>query len=221
MLAGVLPLTGFVAWTVLVTQGTLAGIDHTVARWALQTNTRDLDRLAAIGSSLFGVAGVALFTLIVCAYNALQRRPRLILALLLALFAGGLAERGIRAVLVQPTNPVVRSESFERAAPESVVPAAADRRISVPALGIPDARHSYPSGHLTLAAVLCAAVALTSLPDWRARAAYIAMPLLLLWGGWSEIYRGTHLFSDVAGALLMGAAVTLLCHAVVERAGRR
>jgi len=38
----------------------------------------------------------------------------------------------------------------------------------------------------------------------------IALALLVCWGGWAEVYRGSHLFSDVAGGLLLGATIAML-----------
>jgi len=37
-----------------------------------------------------------------------------------------------------------------------------------------------------------------------------APALLVCWGGWAEIYRGSHLFSDVAGGVLLGASIAML-----------
>jgi membrane-associated phospholipid phosphatase len=198
-------------WTALVGIGWLSGPDHWVARWVASTDRGTLDRLASAGSLLFGIAGIAGLALSACVIFRLWRPWVAPTVLVLALLFSAAAERGLRAAFVQPTNPDVRTASFGRAESQSNGLATVAPRASLPQLGVPDARHSYPSGHMALAAALFVAL-LQPLPRHPRIPALLAIALALLvcWGGWAEVYRGSHLFSDVAGGLLLGATIAML-----------
>ncbi len=220
---GYLP-AAFLIWTALVGLRALTTVDTKVARFWDQHNTRGLDHLAAAGSPLFGIVGAGLLAGVLGLFLLWRRRPYLVVALVLALMISGLAERGLRAAIIQPSDRTVRQAAYIRA--QSDVPLSVQAieavRASIPALALPDPDHSYPSGHATLAGALVLIAGVSLRPRTRRLRAFcaVALTLLFVYGAWSEVYRGTHLFSDTIGGLLLGCLIASLCVWIARRCER-
>jgi undecaprenyl-diphosphatase len=76
---------------------------------------------------------------------------------------------------------------------------------------------SYPSGHVTSAAVVYLLLAWLAPPHWRTSAWALAATMILL-NGLSRIMLGVHWASDVAGGTMLGAAFAALGGWWVQRA---
>ncbi len=95
-------------------------------------------------------------------------------------------------------------------------PPAALGLAAVHVVGKPEFVHSFPSGHVTLAFTLLAAL----LPGahWVLKALLV---VYALWIAWSRIAVGAHFPADVLGGALVGVACALFAHWVLRLAGYR
>lgn len=78
-----------------------------------------------------------------------------------------------------------------------------------------DTGHSFPSGHVTVAAAMCVTVwMLTRQSDlaWRIPLGGVAAAFALC-VGWSRVYLGVHYLPDVVGSYLVVASAALLVNA--------
>ncbi|WP_421083832.1 phosphatase PAP2 family protein [Rothia nasimurium] len=80
---------------------------------------------------------------------------------------------------------------------------------------------SFPSGHSTSTAALCAALFFTAYPALTQkgrRALGVGLGVLAVTIGFSRIYVGVHWASDVLGGLALGLAIACLVHLVLVTA---
>ena len=174
-------------------QGWVTDADAAVLRWFTDHRSGDITRIAEVLNQLGSPVGSALVALVVAGVLARSAsgRPAALLVV------GSAAAVGVAVV--------VAKAAVHRARP----PAATELIVETDA--------SFPSGHVTGAAVLYGVVALVLVHRARTRrlgAGIITVAVLAVAAtAGARLYLGVHWFSDVVGAFLLGGSLLLLAAA--------
>jgi membrane-associated phospholipid phosphatase len=158
-------------------------IDREVHDWARAAETTGSTRFFTIFTLIGTPVGIAIIVVIVSALLALRRRWRWAAYLIFTTGVGGLLNLQLKAF-------------FARARPDL---AEALRHAS---------GYSFPSGHAMGSTICFAALsylAFRAIPNWRARAAAVALAVSMIVAiASSRIYLGVHWISDIVAGIAAG-----------------